>query len=264
MKIVWCSDLHLNWASKETIAALIVDIRSHKPDAVLLSGDISDGNSTKAFVKFLYEALETKIYFVLGNHDFYKRYITEVEQWCFAMSRKNSDIVYLPNAGVVPLTESTALVGVNGWGDCKAGNWRDSTVVLSDHRYIGDLAGLNRVQLAHKLQAFGEIEAITLRDALERALARFDAVQVLTHVPPFPEAATYKGKQSDDAWTPFFVCQSVGEVLMDLAARHPKKFITVMCGHSHGESHIKPLPNLTVHTAYAAYRRPQIAEVFEV
>lgn len=245
------------------MAQFLYSIASLKPDAVFLTGDIADGNRTKEYLKLLHAGLQTKIYYVLGNHDFYHKSITEVEQWCHALSRENNNIVYLPNAGVVQLTDTTALVGVNGWGDCREGSWRDSNVVLSDHHYIHDLIGLNRPQLATKLQALGTQEADLLRDSLGRALERFKEVTVLTHVPPFKESATWKGKPSEPDFAPFFVCKAVGDVLLALAAKHPDKFIYVYCGHSHGKSLVK-INNLTVYTGDAAYRRPKISEVLEI
>lgn len=264
MKIVWLTDTHLNWAAADTIKSLVNNIKSLQPDALFLTGDISDGDTTREFLKFLHRELQFKIYYVLGNHDFYEKSIQEVYQWCSVLQRKNNELVYLPNASVVKLSDTVGLVGVDGWGDCREGNWRDSRVVLSDHTYIKDLSILNRAELGPKLQALGSFEGVMLQDSLSRALMRFDTVNVLTHVPPFREAATWKGKPSDDDFAPFFVCKATGDVLLELAAANPAKYIYVYCGHSHGKSLIKPLPNLTVYTSDATYRRPKIAEVLEI
>ena len=86
---------------------------------------------------------------------------------------------------------------------------------------------------------------------------------VLTHVPPFREAAWYEGRPSDSQWLPFFSCKAVGDVLLEAIQDLPCKRMTVLCGHIHGGGRSAILPNLATWTGPARYGRPAIQEIFE-
>lgn len=87
-------------------------------------------------------------------------------------------------------------------------------------------------------------------------------VVVLTHVPPFAEAAWYRGAYSGPDWLPFFACKAAGEVLKASMENHPDKQMTVLCGHTHGGGESSILPNLVVYTGAARYSRPTVQRIF--
>lgn len=182
-----------------------------------------------------------RVYFVLGNHDYYRGSIRIVRD---AAARQPRYGTWLPAAGPVQLTERVVLVGVDGWGDARCGDPVGSKVLLSDWKLIEDFRRGDRNET---LQRLGANEARALRETLARTPASEQLV-VLTHVPPFPEACWHDGAISDASWLPWFTCVAVGEVLREHAAAHPTTRVTVLCGHTHGAGAYEAAPNLTVHT----------------
>ena len=48
---------------------------------------------------------------------------------------------WMPDAGVVPFTESACLIGHDGWGDGRLGNYHGSDVMLNDFGLIDEFGG---------------------------------------------------------------------------------------------------------------------------
>lgn len=99
---------------------------------------------------------------------------------------------------------------------------------------------------------------------LPDALARFQHVVVITHVPPFRESCWHEGKISGDDWLPFFSCKAVGDALVEAMKAAPDRMMTVLCGHTHGGGEAQILPNLRVLTGGARYGQPAIQQVLEL
>ncbi len=89
-------------------------------------------------------------------------------------------------------------------------------------------------------------------------------ILVLSHVPPFREAAWHQGRPSDEDFLPFFACHATGEVLITEAERRPECSITVLCGHTHGIGTSQIRPNLVVHTTGAEYGHPQFHDLARI
>ena len=110
-----------------------------------------------------------------------------------ALSLESEYLNWLPSTGVVALTEEVGLIGHGGWGDGRYGSWETSTVKLNDYVLIEELSGLGKSERLERLHALGDEAAAWVRDNLTQALARFDNVIVLTHVPPFEESTWHEG-----------------------------------------------------------------------
>jgi Icc protein len=266
VKVAWATDIHLNFPAISRVESFCEALRASDAEAVLLGGDIAEAASLVDWLTFLEARLDCPIFFVLGNHDYYGDDVSGVESRMRSLTSER--LAFLPHAGVVALTERTALVGHGGWGDARYGDFLNSTVVLSDYLLIKDLresAGLDqplaalqdRAALQRKLQELGDQAAASLRPLLADAVARYEELLVLTHVPPFREACWHKGKIADDHWTPCFTCKSVGDTILEIAAAHPSCQITVLCGHTHSEGEASLLPNLTVQTQGSIYGEPR-------
>ncbi len=204
-------------------------------------------------------------YFVLGNHDFYRGSIASVRYMVQALPGSAEPPLDAHRTGVIPLSESTCLVGHDGWGDGRLGDYYGSDVMLNDFRLIGGFDGIGeskRSRLA-KIHALGGEAAAHLRNVLPDALVRFQHVIVLTHVPPFRESCWHEGKISDDNWLPFFTCKAFGDVLREAMAAAPDRKMTVLCGHTHGTGEVDILPNLRVLTGGAVYGKPDVQRSFE-
>lgn len=238
MRATWLTDIHLNFMRPLALRAFYDRVRAEQPDVLLVTGDIGESDSVAGFVDEL--AAIAPIYYVLGNHDYYRASIAAV--------RERLPAGWLPAMQPVQLTERTVLLGVDGWGDARCGDLA-STVQLSDWQLIEDFAPVRydraaRIQL---LADLGTTEAFVLGELLARA-PQSETLVVLTHVPPFPEACVYDGAPSEPAWLPWFTCIATGEVLAEYARAHPDKQITVLCGHTHGAGVCRPEPNLEVRT----------------
>jgi predicted MPP superfamily phosphohydrolase len=240
----WLTDVHLNFLKPLALKGFYDRVKAERPDAVFLTGDIAESDSVARVLDELAQHTGAKLYFVLGNHDFYRSSIRTVREDV----KRIKSATYLPEADPIPLSPQMTMIGVDGWGDARCGDL-ESKVQLSDWQLIEDFrkARTDRAQRIEILQRLGSNEARTLRDRLSR-MPQTGELLVLTHVPPFPEACWYDGVQSDPAWLPWFTCVATGEVLLAWATEHPETKVTVLCGHTHGAGVHAPLPNLEVKT----------------
>ena len=274
MRLAWLTDLHLDFVTDEYRRMRLFDeVLSTAADAVLVGGDTGEADSFASKLDELAAALQTPVYFVLGNHDYYRGSISQVRDLAKDLSRHCDDIQWLPDAHVVDLSERTALIGHGGWGDGRAGDFMASTVILNDYLMIRELQESHgfpeREQiltsgLLEKLNALGDEAAAHLEAAASEALRTHDEVLVLMHVPPFHDACWHQGQLSDANWSPHFVCQAAGEALRELMRQRPEKRMTVLCGHTHSGGEASILANLQVLTGAAEYGEPEVQRVLTV
>lgn len=264
-KVAWLTDIHLNFVDPDRQAGFYQSILDSAPDAVLVGGDIAEGPDVCRFLRQMESALEIPIYFVLGNHDFYRSSIGHVRRQVADVASGSKRLVYLSQSKAVHLSETTALVGHDGWGDARLGDYERSEVVLSDFFAIAELADVqwDHQMLRERLVALGQEAAEHLRAVLPEAMDACRRVVVLTHVPPFAEAAWHRGSPSNADWLPFFSCRAVGDALREAADARPDREMLVLCGHTHGGGEVSIRDNLRVLTGAADYGRPRIAGVLE-
>lgn len=258
MKLAWLTDLHLNFVDPDCVGGLCRRIRDEGADAVLISGDIAEAPGVESYLEFLGRRIDRPIFFVLGNHDFYRSRIKEVRARVAALCAQSPRIHWLNRETVIELTPETGLIGHDGWADGRFGDYAGSDVLLNDYFLIGELAGLEPEDRLEQLHALGDEAADHLRSVLPEALGRYRRVIALTHVPPFREACRHRGQISDDTWLPHFACKAVGDALGDVMSTRPDRELLVLCGHTHSSSEARILPNLTVFTGAAEYGRPAI------
>ncbi len=264
MRMVWATDIHLNFLAPDERAKFFASIVAQQADGVFVTGDIAEAPTLVALLDEMHQAVQIPVYFVLGNHDYYFSSVRHVRLSLTAWCENQTGVRYLPISGVVRLTPTTVLVGQDGWGDGRYGDYQRSPVRLTDQVLIEDFQGLDRAKTWLKLKALGDREAEEMGNVLREALAVSSQVICLTHVPPFKEACWYEGKIGNDDWLPFFTCKAVGDVLIDVAEQHPQHAISVYCGHTHHEGSVTIRPNLTVITGSAEYGAPRISEVLEI
>ncbi len=114
------------------------------------------------------------------------------------------------------------------------------------------------------MEKLSQIGVQHIDKVLPEALDQFKQVIVVTHVPPFIEAAWHEGNLSEADYLPHFSNPSLGEVIKKHALSYPKKKITVLCGHTHSGGVLQILPNLTIYAGTAEYRDPNIHGVITV
>jgi predicted MPP superfamily phosphohydrolase len=263
MKALWLNDIHLEFLGNREIESFVRSLAATKPDGVLIAGDIGQAHTVCTYLSHLQDALAVPIYFVLGNHDFYHGSIARVRSAISDLVHRFPSLHWLSESSAMPLTPSTSLVGHDGWGDGRLGDYEHSRVQLNDFRLIAELTGLGRGGLLQRLNHLGDEAAEHFKSVFPDALRSAEHVVVLTHVPPFKEASWYNGRYCEPDWLPFFSCKAMGDVLAEAMRNHPDKRMTVLCGHTHGGGRSEILPNLVTFTGPAEYGRPAIQKVFE-
>lgn len=254
-RLAWATDVHLNFLDDEAVERFCTHVRASSPEALLLSGDISEAPHLRRHLDALDAGVGVPIHYVLGNHDYYKGSIEEVRRRVGSAAG-----TYLPTSDVVRIGEA-ALTGCDGWGDARLGDPEGTRLMLNDFIHIEELAGKLGVTLRATLRALGDREAEIATARLEEAVAVAEHVVFATHVPPFRGACWHDGAVSNDEWLPYFSCKAVGEVLERVAKAHPKHLFTVLCGHTHSAGEVQVLDNLVVRTGGAVYGKPELVDV---
>ncbi len=269
MRLAWATDIHLNFLTTLARSRFLESIRG-QAGALVVTGDIAESNSLGTALMVMDALVGKTIYFVLGNHDFYRGSVAGTRSAVAEMIRGSKTMVYLSQSGVVELTSNTALVGHDGWADGRLGDLDGSEAVLNDFLLIDELRHwqnhhtLDKPALRRALEALGDEAAAHLKGVLALASERYPRIIVATHVPPFREAAWYQGRPSADDYLPFFSCKAVGDELVDVARSHPKCQILVLCGHTHGGGEIQVAENLRVVTGPAEYGKPEIQWIIDL
>ena len=172
------------------IDGFLRDVAAAAPDALVLCGDIGQAMSVTELLSRLEQGIACPIYFVLGNHDFYRGSIAGVRAAVAEHARAAARSRWLRDAGVISLTPHTALIGVDGWSDGRFGDYHGSPVMLNDYIMIKEISGLSAAERLRRLQQIADDEARILDTNLRAALASHRRVIAGIHVPPFAAAAS--------------------------------------------------------------------------
>lgn len=268
MKLAWLTDIHLNFIDDFARQKFYKEINNTKCDGVLISGDIAESPCLVDILNEMTGYIDKPIYFILGNHDYYRGKIQEVHDAMTLLTKNNDKLFWLPASGMQKLENSTFLIGQDGWADGRLGDYQNSRVVLNDSRMIADLFQekiLGKYHLLEKMQQLADTDAVKLQNALKQAVSQNPKkIIVLTHVPPFKEACLHEGKISGDDWLPYFSSKVIGDVLTTVAQQNLQIEFLVLCGHTHSESRYIPLPNLIIEVGKAEYNYPEIQKMIKV
>jgi predicted phosphodiesterase len=94
MKLIWLSDIHLEFPTDKVVRTFIARVAGEKPEAILITGDISNAVRIEYHLGLL-ATLSCPIYFVLGNHDFYEGSFATVEATVEEACRKHPNLIHL-------------------------------------------------------------------------------------------------------------------------------------------------------------------------
>ena len=144
MRCAWATDIHLNFVGDRHRFSFAESVLAHDPDIVLLGGDLAEADTVVSYLRELEDWIQRPIYFVLGNHDFYRGSICSVRESISELTRKSDRLVWLNTAGVVPIGEDTSLVGHDSWADGRLGDYWGSGVVLNDFLLIEEFLPLGK------------------------------------------------------------------------------------------------------------------------
>lgn len=265
MKILWLTDIHLNFLNPDDRQQYYETLVETKPEAILISGDIAEGDNVVSILQEMYEAINVPIYFVLGNHDYWYSSVDKILDILPHPWRNKELLTYVPDLAALKLTEKTWLVGVDGWADGRYGDYANSSVRLYDSTFIEELNTASFIgsrELLSKMQELADKDAKSLKRQLEEAILLCPKkIIILTHIPPFEEACVYNGKVSHPHYLPFFSCKATGDVILEIALSNSGIEFLVLCGHTHGECRYDKLDNLKVWVGGAEYGKPEFVEI---
>lgn len=265
MKLAWLTDIHLNFLDEDGREGFYQDIAMTQCDGVLISGDIAEAPSLVALLTEMVVSIDRAIYFVLGNHDYYKGQVSKVREAMTKLTIAHEKLFWLPASGQKILDNDTILLGQDGWADGRLGDYTNTRLELNDSRMILDLFQkkiLGKFAVLEKMQQLADADAMQLKNDLDQAVSRHPKkIIILTHVPPFRETCLYNGEISNDDWLPYFSSKATGDVLMQAAQANPTVKFLVLCGHTHGRAYFKPLDNLEVKVGQAEYNQPELQEI---
>jgi predicted phosphodiesterase len=261
LRLIWLNDLHLNFLDPEDLDKFLKRLSAQEIDAILIAGDIGEADSLETYLASIEQACKVPVYFVLGNHDYYRGSIRHVRKKLQSFLLHHPRLIWLNTANIISLNESLALIGHDSWADGRLGDYWNSTVRLNDFVLIGEFLGKTQQQDLEIMQALAQEAARHFEAYLPQALMRHSKVIILTHVPPFAEATWHQGQMSSPEWMPFFSAKIVGDVIKKIMADHPQHKAVVFCGHTHSPGVFQALPNLEVVTKGAVYGKPRIPRV---
>ncbi len=267
MKLAWLTDIHLNFIDENARQIFYQEIIDTQCDGILIGGDIAEAPSLVDILNEMTMVTKKIIYFILGNHDYYRGQINEVRDAMRTLTESNEKIFWLPASGIQQLSNDTFLIGQDGWADGRLGDYQNSRAVLNDSRMIVDLFQekmLGKNHLLKKMQELADTDAMKLQNNLEQAIKQYPKkIIVLTHIPPFKEACLYEGKISGDDWLPYFSSKIMGDVLTASAEKNREIEFLVLCGHTHSAASIR-YGNLSIEVGKADYCRPEIQKIILV
>lgn len=265
MKLAWLTDIHLNFIDDVARQKFYQDVVDTQCDGVLISGDIAEAPCLVDILKEIAHYIKKPVYFILGNHDYYKGLVNEVHDAMVALTKEYAGLFWLPASGMQKVDNDTILIGQDGWADGRLGDFKNSHIVLNDSRMIGDLFQekiLGKQHLLNKMQQLADEDAVKLKSDLKNAITQNPKkIIVLTHIPPFKEACLHKGKVSGDDWLPYFSSKIVGDVLAEFALENPEIEFLVLCGHTHTQANYRWSDNLVVEAGRAEYYHPEIQKI---
>lgn len=266
MKYTWLTDIHLNFLNENERKHFYKTLIQDNSDIVFITGDIAEAPSLTFLLKEMAGSIQKKIYFVLGNHDYYRGQINQTRNEMIKLTESDPWLKWLPACDPTSLDKSTVLIGEDGWADGRYGDYENSNISLNDSLLIADLFQekiISKHALLEKMQQLADDDAKKLFTSLKKAVSvgKTKKIIILTHIPPFKEACLHKGKISDDNWLPYFSSKATGDVLINFAPKNPDIECLTYCGHTHSPAHYQPLKNLRINTGGAEYYRPELQQL---
>jgi 3',5'-cyclic-AMP phosphodiesterase len=261
--LTWLTDPHLEFCSHLTRSGLYRSINRAASEIVVITGDLSAGPHRLAQYVELAEKVSKPIYFVLGNHDRYGTTFANTEAVVKRVTRQFSHLVRLDGSQLIPLNESVALIGVDGWADGLGGEGPATKARINDFYQILDFATDPEPQAFRAMKERARKYAQALKPSLSKALTQYQTTIIATHVPPYEDAAWHEGLPSSPDYQPFFSSPTMGKLIQAAAAKHPGKSVLVLCGHTHSPGAYRK-GNVLVLTGGARYSFPEINRTIQL
>ena len=265
MKLAWITDSHLDFVRypeewwSETLKT--------ECDAFVFTGDVSNNHHLTSNL-LMFTSGDRPVYFVLGNHDYYGGSIEKTRRELMKFNSRVGNVSYLNNESAIRLTETSCLIGDDGWYDGRNGSYARSSVELNDFTRIQELTGLSKEKRLLKIQSYAGYSAVRLKElcAVASQNQQIENIFVATHVPPFQGASWHEGRVSESSFLPFFSNRVIGEALVAGTQKFRDRGgkVTVICGHTHSEGTFEPCDGMVCLTGSSKYGYPRVYSVLDV
>ena len=244
-KYLWYTDTHLDRVNPITLLRFVSSINREHPNGVFITGDISNGLLLKQHLKFLAERIESKIYFVLGNHDYWMTGFQKQREEIANLCARYDNLVWTSETGCIELNEEVALFGIEGWYDATLGDERYLLTTL-DWLFIEELRRCT--DMKDRIEMFRMASEKSCKNAAEKLNNIFEnnykSIYALTHFPPWKEATRDEGTVLEKLWLPYNVNAMLGKTLEGMMRDRNKKHLTVLSGHTHEPRYIRVSRNI--------------------
>jgi len=244
-KYLFFTDTHLNRVSPWTKYRFIKNILNEDPAGMFITGDISNGLMLILDLEILAYFIKCPIYFVLGNHDYNYSSIDNIHNKIRNLCKKYSNLIWLTESEIVPLSEEVALIGVEGWYDAKIGN-PNLLKFTTDWLLIEDFRKLH--SLSERIEAFRELSNKSceiIEKKLNQALELdYKTIYILTHFPCWKESTRDEGTLLEPFWLPYNTNIKLGQTIENIMKDLKRRNVTVLSGHSHCSTYIRVSRNI--------------------
>jgi len=142
-QLAWLTDIHLNFLRTSAVEVFLDMLAGTAADAFVISGDIAEADDVANHLLAITEKVKRPVYFVLGNHDFYRGSIAGVREKVRSLCSGTPNLHWMPEVSVVPFGEEVCLVGHDGWSDGRLGEHHGSDVMLNDFGLIEEFGGFD-------------------------------------------------------------------------------------------------------------------------
>lgn len=247
---LWITDPHLKPWTRRKLLNLILD---DKPKGVFLTGDISYGPTLLTDLEYLGKKVNCPIYFVLGNHDYHFSSIEKVHNGVRQLCKQYKNLVWITEAGIVPLTDEVCVIGTEGWydvliGDSKYIKYTIDWFLTKDFKILPNMN--DRFEAFRKLAKESADKIVPL---LIKAMEQYKTIYLLTHFPPWPEANRDSGTIMKEFWLPYNVNLTLGISLKEVMVNYKKRNLIVLAGHTHCPVQIHVSRNIECRVGKAGY-----------
>ncbi len=265
MNILWSTDIHFNLCVKQhrCIRKFLKRIEKHNPDALVISGDISTGRHFEKHISQLAKSFGKPIYFVLGNHDYWKSSWEDTTSLAIKLSGDISNLFFLDQDYYE--FDNHVICGTGGWYDAFYGNTNSTPTNDIINIFEMSFCNNNRYLLIDIIRKQAKKEADKLAVILNKACqTNNEVIVVVTHIPPYIESSWHEGEYSDRNNLPWYVSKSTGDVIDTYSEQYSNKQFMVLCGHTHSPGIYKRQNNLTIYTGKAVYGLPDSCGVINI
>jgi predicted phosphohydrolase len=269
-QVLWGTDLHLNFLDDADINSFLTgykrlieenESKGIETSSVIITGDSSEAQQLVSHLSMIQNTLELPVYFVCGNHDYWGSSFKTMRDNLIALP-DDLKIKWMGSTDYVPLFESHALVGHDGWYDAVLGDWRSSQFMMNDWIRIAEFIHRRGDSLISNFRELSLESALHVVAGANKAIQDgFKQIVVITHIPPFADVAAFRGRPTEPSALPWYTSGLMGDKLMNLANENPDIEFTVLAGHTHENMSKKMLPNLIVHVGGAKYGSPAFRQV---